>query len=117
MERGNGDKFSREWVWGKCATFDKSVLFWARKNSEYKYGTGFRDKSLANLDRNIFKANEDFETKEERKVMGTISIREEEIFMSGKEMFLEYITQRIQEGLGVDRYGENGSVRLRVWKL
>ena len=27
--------------------------------------------------------------------------------MSGKEMFIEYITQRIQEELGADSYGDN----------
>ena len=65
---------------------------------------------MANLDQTIFKVNEDFETKEERKAMGIIAIRDEEIFMSGNEMFLAYINQRIQEGLGVGSYGENESV-------
>ena len=63
---GKWGNFIANYFGGKCATFDKSVLFWAQKNFEYKYGTGFRDKSLANSDRNIFKADEDSETKEER---------------------------------------------------
>ena len=64
-----------------------------KRNFEYKYGACFRDKSLANSDRNISNVGEDFDTKEERKVMGAIAIREAEILMSGKEMFLEYTTQ------------------------
>ena len=83
---------------GRCAAFE-NPFFSGQKIFEYKYGTGFRDESLANLDRNIFKVGADSETKEERNVMGIITIREEEILVSGKEMFLEYITQGIQEGL------------------
>ena len=59
--------------------------------------TGFRDKNLANLDKNIFKANEVSETEEGRKVMGTIAMREGGVLITGSEMFTGYIIQRIQE--------------------
>ena len=73
---------------GNCATFGKSVLFWAHGDFEYKYGAGFRDKSLTNSDQNIFNVNEDFETKEERKShvgnsytrWGNINVWERDVF-------------------------------------
>ena len=61
---------------GKCTTLDKSVLFWAQKGFGYEYGTGLRDKDIANLDKNIFKAHESFETEEKRTVMAIIAIHE-----------------------------------------
>ena len=81
---------------GERTTMDKSVLYRERKGSEYDYGEGFRDKNPANLDKNIFKANETSETEEEeRKFMGTTAIREQEILITGGEMFTDYISQGI----------------------
>ena len=57
---------------------------------------------------------ENSETNEHRKATGIIDIREEEISISGKEMFIEYITQGIQEELGAGCYGDNGIV---LWVL
>ena len=79
----------------------------AKKKFEYACGAGFRDKNHTNLDQNILEVNEDFETNECRKVMGIIAIHEEEILMSGKEMFVEYITQRISQEFEADRYADN----------
>ena len=42
--------------------------------------------------------------------MVVIAIREDEIFISGEEMFIEYITQRIQEELRVGSYEDNDSM-------
>ena len=92
---------------GNTHRLANQFFFRTQKNFEYKYGAGFRDKNSENLDHNIFEVNEDCETNERRNVIGIIAIRGEEIFTSGKEMFIEYITQRIQEELGVGSYGDN----------
>ena len=42
--------------------------------------------------------------------MGTIAIREGQIFISRKEIFIEYITQRIQDELGSDSYEDDDSM-------
>ena len=49
----------------------------------------------------------DFETNEYSKVAGIISIREEEMLTSWKEMFVEYITHRVSKEFEVDSYGDN----------
>ena len=93
---------------GKCgckyAPLGKSVLFRTQKNFGYKYGADRRDKNSANLGRNISEVNEDFETNERRNVIGIISIQGDAIFTTGREMFIEYITLRVQEELGGDIY-------------
>ena len=71
---------------------------------EYEFGTCFRGKNNANLDQNILEINEDFETDGRRKAMGIISMRVEDILISGKEMFVEYTTQRINKELEADSY-------------
>ena len=78
----------------KHTSLDKSAFFRAEK-FEYKCGACFRDKNPTSLDQNISEANGDFGTNEYREVMGIIAIREEAILISGGEMFIEYITQRI----------------------
>ena len=98
--------------YGKCTAIDKSVLFRAQKGFGYDYGTGFRNKNLANSDKNIFKAGESFETEEERRVMGIIDIREREILITSNGAFMDYIIQWVHEISEVNRYGEDGSLFL-----
>ena len=42
--------------------------------------------------------------------MGVIAIHEEEILISGKEMFIEYITQRIREEFEAGSYEDNDTM-------
>ena len=95
---------------GKYASFGKSVLPRTQKKFEYKYGACFRDKNSENLGRNISEVDEDFETDGRRNAIGIIAIHGDEIFMSGKETFIEYITMGIQEELGADGYEDNDCV-------
>ena len=80
------------------------------KNFEYEFGTCFRGKNNANLDHNILEGNEDFETDGRRKSMGIIGIRVADILISGKEMFVEYTTQRINKELEADIYEGNETI-------
>ena len=71
LEAKEGEKGKLRWNSpfenaGGYTTLGKSVLFWAQRKFGYEYGTGFRGKNLTNLDINMFKANADFGTKEEK---------------------------------------------------
>ena len=83
---------------------DKSV-FWTQKAFGYDYGAGFGNKDSLSLSNNEFRANEDFETEEKRKVLGIITIHEKEIFITWEEMFIEYISQRLKEVFEVNSDG------------
>ena len=95
---------------------DKSVLFWTQKAFGYDYGAGFRNKDSLSLSNNEFRANEDFETEEKRKVLGIITIHEKEILITGKEMFIEYISQRLKRGFEVNSDAEM-TVYLWEWEF
>ena len=81
-----------------------------REKCEYKFGTCFRGKNNANFDQNILEINEDFETDGRRKVVGIISTRVEDILIPGKEMFVEYTTQRINNELESDSYEGDAAI-------
>ena len=86
-----------------------------RKKFAYKCGTCFRGNNPTSLDRNISEVGGDFETNEYRKVKRTIDIREEEIIISGWEMFIESITPGIREEFEAGSYEDNDAV-FTGWK-
>ena len=62
-----------------------------------------------NLDKSILKANEDFETCEQRNGIWPIAIHVGDLLISGGEVFIEYITRRMTGKSEVDSYAENES--------
>ena len=58
---------------------------------------GPRDKNNTNLDEGIFKANEDFDTREQRNVIKIIDIRVGELLISGSGMFIDYMPHKMME--------------------
>ena len=81
-------------MWRKIHIVWQIGSFWTQKQFGYKYGAGFRGKNSENLGQNISEVDEDFGTNEHRNVIGIIAIHGEEIFISGQEMFIEYILLR-----------------------
>ena len=78
-----------------------------KKAFEYNYGACFRNKDPVNLSNNEFRVNEGFETEEKRKAIGIIAIHEKEILITGEEMFIDYISQRVKEVFESNRDEEN----------
>ena len=83
------------------------MFFWTRPGFDYGYGVGFRDKNSSNLDNGILKVGENFETCEQRNVIGLIAIRVDDLLISWSEMRIEYTTQGMKAKSEVDSYGEN----------
>ena len=67
---------------GEVTALDKSVFFWTQQGFDYGYEKGFRDQNNTNLDKGIFKANEDFDTSERRNVIGIIAIHVGDLLIS-----------------------------------
>ena len=72
---------------GGSYSLDKSVFFWTQHVFGYEYGGGFRDPNSPNLDNGILKVIENFETIEQRKVLGVIAIHVEDLLISGVDVF------------------------------
>ena len=102
-------------VWaGEVTSLDKSVFFWTRQGFDYGYGRGFRDQNNTNLDKRIFKAIEDFDTSEQRNVIGVIAIRVDDLLISGSDMFIEYIPHKMNGEFEADSYEGNEATYLRM---
>ena len=82
---------------GEVTSRDKSVFFWTQQGLGYGYGEGFRGQNTPNLDKGILKADADFETSEQRDVLGSIAIHVGGLLISGNDMSVEYITHRMKE--------------------
>ena len=91
-------------MWG-VTSLDKSVFFWAKQGFGYGYGEGFRDQNTPNLDNGLLKLGGYFETSEQGGVIGIISIRDGDLLISGKDMFFECISHRMNGKSEVDIYG------------
>ena len=78
---------------GGVTSLYKSVFFWTQQGFGYCYGKGFRDRNTPNLDKGILKANDGFETSAQREVIGIVSIRVDDLLISGSGMFIGHITQ------------------------
>ena len=83
---------------------DKSVFFRTQQGFGYGYGTGFSDRNNTNLDKGIWKAGEDFDTSEQRNVIGIIAIHLGDLLIAGSDMSIWYISQKMKETFGADRY-------------
>ena len=70
----------------------KSVFFRNRQRFGYGYGEKSRAPDQTNQDKGILKVNENLETGDERKVLGIISIRVDDLLISGSSEFSEYIS-------------------------
>ena len=70
----------------------------------YRYGAKFREANPPNLDKCISKANENIETRDKRKVLGTISIHVGDLLISGGRDFIDYISWGMGETFDVGRY-------------
>ena len=69
-------------VWG-VTTLDKSVFFRTQQGFGYGYGKGPRDQNTPNLDKGVLMANEDFETSDQRDVIGIVAIHVGDLLISG----------------------------------
>ena len=100
---------------GGGTSLDKSVFFRTQQGFEYGYGKGFRDPNTSNLDKGIFKANEDFETSEQRDLIGIVSIHVDDLSISGSGIAIKYIAKRTKsKSRRVDM--EKTNRRIWVWK-
>ena len=77
-------------------SLDKSVFFGTQQGFDYGYGKGVRDQNTPNLDKGILKANQDFETSEQRNAIGIIAIRVDDLLVSGNGMSVVYISQKMK---------------------
>ena len=94
-------------TWGNAEINTRRLanqFFFGHKRILNTVWAGFRGTNSANLGQNIFEVSEDFGTSERRNAIGIISIRGDEIFTSGTEMFIEYITLGVQDELWADSY-------------
>ena len=64
----------------------------------YRYGAKFREANPPNLDKCISKANENIETRDKRKVLGTISIHVGDLLISMGCGFNDYIHRKMKGG-------------------
>ena len=99
-------------MWGGVTSLDKSVFFRTQQGFGYGYGKGFRDQNTTNLDKGILKANEDFETTEQRNVTGVISIQSDDLLIPGSAIFHKLHFQKAERKFEADSCGENAATYL-----
>ena len=69
--------------WGPVTPLDKSVFLRDRQGSGFGYGKNIRDPNSPNMDKGILKVNWNFETIEQRNVLGRMAIHVGDLLISG----------------------------------
>ena len=97
---------------GNVTSLDKSVFFLTQQDFDYGYALGVRDKNTSNLDQGVLNVNGNFETGERRTAIGFIAIHVGDLLISGSDMFIEYIAQRMKES---PKWVDMKKNKRRIW--